>query len=361
MSNRPATLPWAFALVCLLASTLFSQTYPNRLDCWVPTREEHFAGTGLTIKSPQVAPMRQALLAAEDVVRGNPHFRAMPRAIRIRSTIAVGEGTPRYGQLNTNAYRPDVWATGKCDVVPGADRCCRDGMITMTFNDPRPFVRGAMKDDVIEMFEEPTLTGRVGGFPEYNGIDVLISVGGAVPWTPVTVAEYLEFHERRLQKSRAEATKNLSQPGIDPAKVQTAYENMKKIDPKAAEEFLANMRKLMAEAPARMEKTRASTDALYDRDFAALAALRASLSSSDLQRQAAVGEGPMQLAKAGDPRARSLVKMDPTFFDTTSANRIQLIRVNVGVHDDDPVSERRETMKATKQTLDYAALATLLR
>jgi hypothetical protein len=44
----------------------------------------------------------------EDVVRRNPHFRAMPRRIRIRSTIAVGGGTPRYGQLNTNAYRPDV-------------------------------------------------------------------------------------------------------------------------------------------------------------------------------------------------------------------------------------------------------------
>ena len=153
------------------------------LDCWAPTREQQYVDGRVTITSPEVAPMRRALLAADEIVQRNPHFRGMPREIRIRTSISIGGGAPRYGQLNAVAYRPDVWAPGACDLLPGADRCCTDGNITIVFNDARGFLTAAGKDDVLEMFEQPELTGRVAGYPEYNGMNILLSVDGKVPWT----------------------------------------------------------------------------------------------------------------------------------------------------------------------------------
>ncbi len=352
----------ALLLVLVLTTPVTGNGQPaNGLDCWVPTREERSGDAQLNVTRPQMAAMRRAIITAEDVVRRNPHFRAMPRPIRIRSTITASDGTPRTARLNTNAYQPDVWAEGTCDVVPGADRCCRDGMIVITLNDRTPVLRTVMKDREVEFFEEPVLTGKVGGYPEYDGAEILISIGNRVPWTAVTVAEYLDFEERRLTAEREAAVANTSQPSLDPAQVQRAYETMQKIDQKAADEFLANAKKTMAEAPVQQQKLHASAGAYFEQELATLASLRASLSSAELQRQAGVGDGPLRLARFDDPRAKKLVKVDPSFWDTTDPDRIQLVRVRVGVVDADPVAERRETMRRTKETLDYATLAALLR
>lgn len=348
-------------VLCLTAPLTGAGQTTNGLDCWVPTREQRSGEGRLNVASPQMASMRRAILAAEDVVRRNAHFRAMPRPIRIRSTITASDGTPRTARLNTNAYQPEVWAEGTCDVVPGADRCCRDGMIVITLNDRTPTLRTVMKDGVAEFFEEPVLTGKVGGYPEYDGAEILISTGNRVPWTAVTVAEYLDFEERRLTAERAAAVANISQPGLDPAQVQSAYESMRKIDAKAADEFLARAKKTMADAPAQQQKLRTSAGAYFEQELATLASLRALLSTAELQRQAGVGDGPLQLARFDDPRAKKLVKADSSFWDSTDPDRVQLVRVRVGVVAADPVVERRETMRRTKETLDYAALAALLR
>ena len=137
------------ALFALLVAALAVPAEARaELDCWVPNREESADGK-LPFRSPQLAPFRDALLAAEQVVRDNPHFKAMPRRIRMRSTLAVGgvvvPGEPRYGQLNVTAYRPDVWE-GKCGLNYGADRCCSDGNVTILFNNPRTFLAQPGRD-----------------------------------------------------------------------------------------------------------------------------------------------------------------------------------------------------------------------
>jgi hypothetical protein len=70
----------------------------------------------------------------------------------------------------------------------------------------------------------------------------------------------------------------------------------------------------------------------------------------------------VHLALPSDAAATPLVKLDPGFgWDTADPNRIQLMRVFVSVVEADTEVARKETMRKTKETLDYAALAGLER
>jgi len=322
------------------------------LDCWLPTRNQ----TQPRYLKQSLPALLSAAREAERVVRDNPHFKAMPRPIRIRPTVAVTPGTV---QLNVNAYRPEVWE-GTCGLSAGADRCCSDGGITILVNQPRNLLKPFDKDAAVEIFEAPRRTGHVAGYPEYGGMYVVLTPGEREPWLPLTVAEYLDFVERRLQRQAAEAEANLAaaRGGIDPAEVQRAYEGMKKIDPKAAEAFRTDMEKRMAATPPARAAVRESWE---HKQLAELRALRAQLTPAQSAAPAYMGAGPMNLGVADDARSRSLVKLDPSFPDPAAPDRVQLISVFVSVVPNDAVAERRATMQRTKDTLDYAALAKLLR
>ena len=361
----PNFAPFTALLAVLLVLLLTPAVARAELDCWVPNREESHTAENLPFRSARLTPFRDAVLAADQVVRDNPHFKAMPRKIRIRSSMAIGGAAnnkqARYGALNVTAYRPDVWE-GKCGLSYGADRCCSDGNVSILFNEPRTFLGQSHKDEQIEMFEEPKLTGRVAGFPEYRGMYVMLSSGERVPWIPVTVAEYLDLKERRMLKEGAEFEKTKARgTGLDPATLEQAYQNMKKIDPKAAEDFRTTMQRQMETLPVQQQKHFEKADAFQSKQLADLRAYRAALSAEQLRAQAREGIGPQQLAAAGDPHAKPLVKLDPRFFEGSDPHRVRLISVFVGVVPKDPVAERRETMQKTRDTLDYARLAQLLR
>jgi len=336
-------------LVLLALCTLPAQA---ALDCWVPTRDQSQARYA---KLPLPA-LRGAAREAERVVRDNPHFKAMPRPIRIRPSVSITPGTV---QLNVNAYQPEVWE-GTCGLKAGADRCCGDGGITILVNQPRNLLKLFDKDASLEIFEAPLRTGRVAGYPEYGGMYMVLTPGEREPWLPLTVGEYLDLVERRLQKQAAQAEANLAsmRDGIDPVEVQRAYEGMKQIDPKAAEAFRADMDRRMAAAPPARGAPRESWER---KQLAELQALRAQLAPAQFAAPAYVGAGPMNLGAGNDPRSRPLVKLDPSFPDPAAPDRVQLISVFVSVVSNDPVAERRTTMQQTRDTLDYAALAKLLR
>lgn len=272
---------------CALALTLVVGP-AHALDCWVPTIDQ----TQAAHRKLPLSALRSAVMAAEQMVRENPHFRAMPRPIRIRSQIAVGPG---FGQLNVKAYRPEVWE-GRCGLDKGADRGFSDGGINVMVNSPRTLLREYGRDDRVEVFYEPRRTSMVGGFPEYEGMHVLVTADGRAPWLPVTVAELLDFLERKQYAQVAEIRR-----------------------------------------------------------------LRDSLTPAQLAAQARHGNGPLNLGRDDDPQARPLVKLDPAFPDARDLNRPQIMTVFVSVVDGDEVAERRETMRRTKESLDYGRLATLLR
>ena len=202
-----------------------------QLDCQVPTRERVSTGT---LNSPALAPIRKMALAVEAIVKRNAVFMAGKRPIRVRTTIDYALDQPRTAIVNVKAYNKEAWIAGECDVIPEADRGggVSDGAIHIVINDPRTFFGGSLGDAEMEAFEEPARTGEVAGFPEYSGdIASLMSEGGRVPWTPVTVSQALDREERRLRARQDEWAKQKERPWLSEAKIQESYELLKKNQP----------------------------------------------------------------------------------------------------------------------------------
>ena len=331
-----------------------------QLDCLVPTRERVSTGT---LNSAALAPIRKAALAVEAIVRKNAVFMAGVRPIRVRTTIDYALDQPRTAIVNVRAYNKGAWITGKCDVIPEADRGggVSDGAIHIVINDPRTFFGGSLGDPEMEVYEEPVRTGEVAGFPEYGGMYVLMSEGGRVPWIPVTIAQALDREERRLRTRQDEWIKQKERPWMSEAKLQESYELLKKINPAAADAQRDAMMKVLQEERVRRPKLEAEGDAALAKEMADLGAYRASFSPQQLQGQATPGAmRPGGGVRVDDPKGRKLVTVDPA-FSKLPADRVHLLRVFRGGVAQDPVPGRYAWQRQSNDALDYAALAALLR
>jgi hypothetical protein len=340
-------------LPLLLGLWLFSGT-ASALDCWVPTLD----ATQPAHKKMPLPNLRALVAAGEQMVRDNPHFKAMPRPIRIRARYAVG---PSYVNLNVDASQPIVWK-GTCDLLPQALDCCVDGGINIMVNTPESVlyrVHSDVKD--VNFFRQPKETGRVGGWPSYED-KVLMSVGGRLPWLPVTIGEYIDYEERREREKRAEVlARRPKLYGVDPAKVQKTYEKMKKSHPAEAEQYLADMKAQMPALEEQHRKRAERGDQLAAEKLTRILQARASFTPEQLAAPMYYGSGPLNIARPGDPQAYALVKPDPDFPDRSDPDRVQLITVYTSVSKDDPILERRDTMQRTRDTLEYARLEKFLR
>lgn len=341
------------SIYCIVASLLVGGT-AKALDCWVPTVDN----TQPEFRKAVVPNMRGVVSATEQILRDNPHFKAMPRPIRIRASYSVG---PSHGHINVNAYQPAVWAAGRCDVVPGADRCCSDGGVTVMVNSAVTTASTyAAKDEQVTYYQEPRRTGTVAGYPEFEG-KVFMSLNGRLPWIPASVAEYLGFQERQVLRRRDEFRKN--RPafyGQDLKAVEKAYDNMKKFDAKAAEQYRTTALAQNDAIAAQQRKTAETAERTIARQLEEIAQVRASLTPAQLAAQAYHGNGPLNLGRADDPLSTRLVKPDPDFFDRSQPDRVQLITVYVSVPPNDPIPERQATLQRTKDTFDYPRLAKFL-
>jgi len=337
----------------IVACLLFSGS-ASALDCWIPTVDR----TQPEYRDDVLPKLRGFVSTVEQVVRDNPHFKAMPRPIRIRAAFSLGPAT---AQFNVYAYQPDVWMPGRCDVVPGADRCCRDGGITVLVNEsattgPEYAVRGGK----VSWFKEPKRTGTVDGFPEYEG-RLYMTADGRLPWIPFSVDEYLADQERQVLERRDEFQKNRPKTsGMDPKAIEKSYEGMKKFDAKAAEDFRKNM---LAQNEVQAERDRKHLETIernIAQDLGKIVSIRAGLTPAQLAAQAYHGNGPLNLGRADDPLSAKLVKPDRDYFDRSQVDRIRLITVYVGGAPNDPIPERLATMQRTKETFDYQRLAKFL-
>lgn len=350
---------WLVArLTAGLACWLLAGAPAHALDCWVPSID----ASQLQHRKLPLAELREAVKIAEQVVRDNPHFQAMPRPIRIRSQFTVApawqQASIATGQVNIKAYQPDVWE-GSCGLVPGADRCCSDGGVSLWINSPESLLFNQYADDPeLRIFKQPRHTGTVAGFPEYEG-RVLLSPGGRAPWEPVTVAELLDFKERRERKRIAEYAP--APYGPKPDAVQRTYERMKKTNPPEAEKYLANMQAEMARQVAEHRERRERGMQSLAADLAKIQQVRARMTPAQLAAQAYHGNGELRLGRADDPLSYPLAKASAAFPDKSDPERVQMIVVFVSVQEKDQAIERKATLQRTKETLDYPRLVELLR
>ena len=362
-----------------------------------------------------------AVLAAENIVKSNKAYLETPVPVRFRSSVSAGPGDNSGAAIHIKTApertsgRTRLW-TGECGVIPQIDRIGGAiGQISIFFN-------RAGEQFVSPSGEGPKLTGKVGGYPEYNNW-VVITKDGRLPWIPQTLADKLDAEGKRRRDKLAEWLKTRAQmKAMDPAAAQKTYEMLRKTDPAGAGKFMATVTEQAEEAKrlqqdvypaqtAQLEKEvkdyeqyRASFTAeqlrapavwgdpsgaarrKLDADIAAQQALtpaeqaaidalprdneRAPKMRTIRQRHMEVASNRMSDLRAqydltnlrpGTADAAMGFKRDPSFPDFSDPNRIQVITVVVSYDPDPKQVERRAWQTRVKETLDYAALAALIK
>jgi hypothetical protein len=250
------------SLVCFLVAIgtlFFCGRATAQIDCWAPTREVDAAKK----RGPETEPLRQAFLVIDKMLKNNSYYKTMPD-VRMRNTISISlYDLPRYGRINSFGSSKEVWVPGKCELDQHADRAFIRTGISVSFNVPDAVLtQEAFRENNISTFYEPQLTAKVGGYPEYDNVNVMITEGGKLPWAPFTIADYLEMQEVRLQKRIAEHEKDKASPPrpINESKAKQTYEDFKKVNPQMAEDYRKNMDAMVKEQATTMQKWKKQMD-----------------------------------------------------------------------------------------------------
>lgn len=398
-----------------LPTRLFIPPSGGASGCWTPRVQED------TFASPKFAGLRDAVLAAENIVKSNKAYLEAPVPVRFRSSVSAGPGDNSGAAIHIKAApertsnRLRLW-TGECGVIPQIDRVGGAiGQISIFFN-------RAGEQFVSQSGEGPKLTGKAGGYPEYNNW-VVITKDGRLPWIPQTLADKLDAEGTRRRDKLAEWLKTRSQmKAMDEAAAQKTYEMLKKSDPAGADKFMATVREQAAEARRLQQDVYPAATAQFEKEVKDYEQYRASFTAQELRapavwgdpsgagrrkldadiaslqaltpaeqatidalprdneraaRMRAIRQRHMEAASNGmsDLRAQYELtnlrpgtadkamsfKRDPSFPDFSNPNRIQVITVIVSYDPDPKQIERRAWQTRVKDTLDYGALAALLK
>jgi hypothetical protein len=351
------------AALCALVLTLPSLA-SAQLDCVVPTREST-SGSGLSVNSPALAPIRKSALAVEAIVKSNQRFMTGARPIRVRTTIQYSHEAPWTAIVFTGAYNREAWV-GECELSPNADRGggLRDAAIGVAINEPRGLLGFPVGDVQLEVFEAPQSVAPTAGYPTFRnaiGDTIVLSSTGAMPWIAVTIAEALDFEERRLSERQAEWERERNQPGLSEAKVQKCFDDMKKINPAMAEDACGGLRAALKDQQQQRSQREAQMDAQLNAQRDDLRTYRASLSAMQLQSPARPnGTRDSGIGRVDDPDGRERVKVDPAFRQL-DPNVIHVLYVSPETAmSTDTVPGRYQWLKESTAAIDYAALARLL-
>lgn len=326
--------------------------------CWT-TRKEEDAST-----RPAFATLRQAMLAAEALLRGNAAFMAATEPVRYRTSLSAGPYEESGARLHVKAVaerKQDgarVWAgTTGCEVIPQVDRIGGSiAQVSVFFNTNGPFVN--------EAGTPPVRTGELAGYPEYNGW-VLITKDGRLPWLPETLDDALRAEAER--RSRALDEWNHSRATMkapDPVWIQQTYEMFKKTDPAGAEKFVASMKATAQEFQARQGEFARQTAAL-EQAVAEVARYRATFTAAQLAMPAVYADPAihsLQLTnlRPGEASKAIRVKADPSFPGPKTSARIQLIALLIAPEPDPAKTDRQAWRERIRQTFDIKGLAALL-
>ncbi len=128
------------------------------------------------------------------------------------------------------------------------------------------------------------------GHPEYNGW-VLITKDGRLPWLPQTLADKLDAEGARRQRALADWNRTVAgMKPADPAKMQSAYELIKKTDPAGAEKLMATVKEQAVEVERLRQQVYPATTAQFQKQIADYEKYRASFTPEQLRAPGVWGD-----------------------------------------------------------------------
>jgi hypothetical protein len=370
----------------------------GKSGCWAPRVEANES------TNAKWAPLRAAMLTAETLFKNDAAFLAAPEPIRLRSALSAGPLNDTGAMLHIKAVAEKkrdgfrVW-TGDCDVIPQIDRIGGSiGQVSVFFN------VDARVDFIGPSGEPPKLTGHVGGYPEYNGW-VVITKGGRLPWIPETVEDKLAAELSKRQRALDDYRKSGASSASALAEFEKQVHDGKEyrasfsaadlrrpavwgdVSGEGKRRLSARVAELQAFSPdeqrqidelsreSRAAERQAQTEAGTNHNAAESARLRTrandlanqvrALRQAHVDRTAPLvtdANAQYQLTnlRPGDADHAMSVKRDPSFPDTTSPNRIQVIAVGFFFAGDARDTAIVTWGQHTKDAFDFAALAALL-
>ncbi len=356
----------ASAVLAALATLLC--TTPAAAGCWIDEPPAK-SNDQRPLTAPAVAPMDGLAREINAVLHRHPVLAALPDGptpVRLRTRWSIGYPHPVLARrslwLQLRDHRPELWGTGPCGLSPNAERIEPRASIVVHVDAPEQLLeRRAIYDDELTAWSEPVPTGQAGPHTVYDGRLVVLSSSGRPPWVPVSMDEYLRFHERELKRGAdANAKSRREIDGADDAamerQMQAIYANMRKIDPAAAEKLLAELRAQMPAARAAAQRNVQTSERQAAERLEALRTFRASLPP-------AVLEGPARLGWT-EPREHDvlqrmprLVKLDTAWAGDPDSRVVGPRLIGLNIQGKGPFEAQ---MRQVLQTLNYAALASLL-
>lgn len=377
MPHRPRPFsPWPYlsrdvartasAVLAALATLLC--TAPAAAGCWVDEPPAK-SNDQRPLTAPAVAPMDRLAREINAVLHRHPVLAALPDGptpVRLRTRWSIGYPHPVMARrslwLQLREHRSELWGTGPCGLSPNAERIEPRASIVVHVDAPEQLLeRRAIYDDELTAWSEPSPTGQAGSHTVYEGRLVVLSSSGRPPWTPVSMDEYLRFHERELKRGAdANAKSRRDIDGVDDAamqrQMQAIYENMRKIDPAAAEKLQSELRAQMPAARAAAQRNVQTSERQDAERLEALRAFRASLPPAVLQGQARLG-----WTEPREPdvlqRMPRLVKLDAAWAGDPASRVVGPRLIGLNIQGKEPFEA---PMRQVLQTLNYAALVSLL-
>lgn len=343
-------------LLLLLPSLASAQ-----LDCIVPTREE-----GYEASRPNAEAIRRAARAIEAIVKRNAVFMAGNEPVRVRTSISYHGLNWLSASVITTAYNKKAWVAGEgCQVSKFADRGggLSDGLIAVYINDPDAMLGGRVGDSELPARLAPRRVGELNGFPLYGRGDdadtvIMLSASSELPWVPVTIAEAIDWREREIAEREASWQKQSGSAGQYEVQLRAAVENMKKVNPAAAEDMRVRMERDIAKMRADEARMHTKSNDVIAGTRAEFDAYRASFSAAQLRRPATISGSVYRetVMRVDDPKGRPMARVN-TAMAQRDPGRIKLLVIpqNSVATDED-----HQWQVASRNALDYAALAALL-
>ena len=360
------------AILVLSASINWLLAQNASCPLWVQTvqQTQENLGSGFSFKSQKTSGIRKVVLTIDSMMKKNAIFSSIPES-RLRTTLWISNGNIYSAQVNAKAYHKRGWDK-QCGIIPQADRIGADQAgVSFAVNTtgyiyiPQD-LQGSMYDPLLA-FPEPQLIKTIDNKAFYykaaNGTRfILFSYNNLPPWIPVTIAEYLDMKERELQQKQAEFEKDKTSAKpihVDDKQVKEMYEQFKKTDAKAAEEYKQTMEKLKAEQASINNKIMQQFEEQTKRleaEAKALKNFRENLSPVELNKQACLGSGAYSLWTEGSSYRTPLVKMIPNYFSAADKNQIKLITIWAG-----GIGDWETYAEKALETLNYPAIKALVK
>ncbi len=295
-------------------------------DCWAPTRENPVTGYGDATTAKRYAPMRRALLQVEAAQRSDPGINAISR-VRYQVHRYIGipahPGAPLSGKSAIMLHKPGAWAgrPGDCQLKPSADRT-HFASLTVALNNLTGL--SGLTDnglDTLQAFFEPALTGHQDGAPIFENRILVMTAGNVPAFVPVTVGEYLDHWNKRLQAEQAQARKD-GQSLAEDGEWKAYIQELRKTAPKTA----AELQKTLVDAA--HLATEGSSE--IQGEWAALQRQRAQLTKAQRAQPVylsaeASDQYRFGYAQPGAEGARKLVKINPALW--AGKPSVQAVRV----------------------------------